>query len=1047
MDSPTEKAASESPAPGRPHSSDAGSATARLVARVALRERWVRAATRALWLLGAAPLAAAALTLLAQVAPSTARALASALIWTAAAAGGLWIILALRARADELAGAARHLGSRLPEVGYDLLAAVELRGSRGGASRGSTELTAAFLREMDARVAPLRPWRLVRRRALALAAGAALLSLAATSAAVALASKGLRDAWALLSERTDVPPSLSREPITGDFELEYRYPAHTGREPRRLSGSSGDIEAPPGTEVLLTTRADRAVGGAALVVNGERVPLAVSERTLRGSFVVSKPGQYRILFLDGERIVAESPDIPIRVEDDKAPVVRLLAPADGVEVLPDDPSVTVRYEAHDDYGLQALRLVFQPDGEPERRVELRSAEGVRASGDYKWELGALGLQPGRAVRYYVEASDNDTVSGPKRGVSPTQSLSLYSESEHRMRALARAERLWERLVTHYADRLEGGERASGGLSAGAPAPRAVDERARALAEELIALARALGEERHPPETLLAALGTIGVELRADTTRIVEHRKVLERYSGANQNVEREAGARLVAGVGADIRHAEKNVLYLEHLLDRERLERLHELAEALRADRRELSRLVESFSKNPNEDARAALLRRVAAIRERMVELQRRMSELAKGIRDSHVNSEALRDALEERDLTSRLDALERLVREGATEDALKQLQSLASEMDELLEGIDEGARDADENADPELAARFEAFRRELDSVTTEQERLAGATKALRDASRAEVRERLRRSGEALRTQLLRDVERLRRAYDTVDPSSLRGQELGARADVLERLAQTRRALDEGDFELAAEAATPGAERADALAESVEARAKTQALLEQLEAQRSRPGGAEQGTSKALRSTSERARENARALDAVADRLRALFEQSPGRSAAERQRLAELEQRQQRITRSAESLKRSMDRVDERAPVFDDEAREQLRQAGERMEASADNLGAGESGRSYEAQRGAIQSLDGLRSQLAKQQRQGRGRGGLPLPVSAGGGRGRGGLPSDAKVELPPEDANRAAREFRQDVMDAMRQGAPERYKEQNRRYYEELVR
>jgi hypothetical protein len=53
------------------------------------------------------------------------------------------------------------------------------------------------------------------------------------------------------------------------------------------------------------------------------------------------------------------------------------------------------------------------------------------------------------------------------------------------------------------------------------------------------------------------------------------------------------------------------------------------------------------------------------------------------------------------------------------------------------------------------------------------------------------------------------------------------------------------------------------------------------------------------------------------------------------------------------------------------------------------------------------------------------------------------GGRGRG--VRQEKVEIPDEDPNAAPQQLRKDVMDAMKQGAPDRYREQNKRYYEEL--
>ena len=59
-----------------------------------------------------------------------------------------------------------------------------------------------------------------------------------------------------------------------------------------------------------------------------------------------------------------------------------------------------------------------------------------------------------------------------------------------------------------------------------------------------------------------------------------------------------------------------------------------------------------------------------------------------------------------------------------------------------------------------------------------------------------------------------------------------------------------------------------------------------------------------------------------------------------------------------------------------------------------------------------------------------------------------GGGKSMGNRGnSQEKVEIPDEDPNAAPREFRKDVMDAMKQGSPDRYKEQTRKYYEELVK
>ena len=54
------------------------------------------------------------------------------------------------------------------------------------------------------------------------------------------------------------------------------------------------------------------------------------------------------------------------------------------------------------------------------------------------------------------------------------------------------------------------------------------------------------------------------------------------------------------------------------------------------------------------------------------------MGELRKGIRDEHLNAEALREMMKEQDMQGALDEIEKLLREGKTDEALAKLQELS---------------------------------------------------------------------------------------------------------------------------------------------------------------------------------------------------------------------------------------------------------------------------------------------------------------------------------------------------------------------------------
>jgi len=74
----------------------------------------------------------------------------------------------------------------------------------------------------------------------------------------------------------------------------------------------------------------------------------------------------------------------------------------------------------------------------------------------------------------------------------------------------------------------------------------------------------------------------------------------------------------------------------------------------------------------------------------------------------------------------------------------------------------------------------------------------------------------------------------------------------------------------------------------------------------------------------------------------------------------------------------------------------------------------------------------------------------GGGGGGFPFPFASSGSPGHDGTdgdPSREKVEIPQVDASKAREQFRRDLLEAMKQGTPETYRGEVKRYYEELVK
>ena len=1002
-----------------------GSAVEHFVDAVRRRQRRAFLLQGALLAFAAFAIAALGAALLAKGAPSWARGLLAL-----GALGGLGLfgwrgLFQARRSAGDQFRTARLVAARLPGVNLDLLAALELRAALGNTDTFSQELARAYLSGTDVRAAALDARHVVDGRPTRVAVLLATTALALLALGALFAPSGLRPLAGLL-RAAEGKTAPSREPITGDVELTYRYPAYVGLLPRTVTGSGGEISAPVGTVVELRTRSDRPVVTAGLLLNGEALPLRVENgRDLSGTLVVRKSGSYTVVFYgrSGKELV-RGPDVPVTAEPDAPPSVALLLPASDLEVDP-EAEVVLRWEATDDHGLSALALVYQTPGGAEVRVPLPLEAGRRSLGTFRWPLAGLKLSAGARVTYFLEALDNDAVDGPQKGTSRAQSLHVYSAAEHRQEALRRVEALWERMVTHLADRMEGPDRARTKDLKAVTAQTAVDESGHALSGDLVATARQLGQERDRVEALVAAVANIGERLgRSVRTTSDARRSFLRIGSRPGEN---DPAARLSRAATEEIAQVERDVLYLESLLDRQRVEELKELNQELAREQRELARLIERFEETKDPALREQMLRQVATLRQRMNELMKRSMAMARGIRDEHFNLESLGEGT-----ASTLDDIEKLLREGKTQEALAKLQQLEAQAEGQMRKMDEQLG----QVDPELVKRFRDFAQGLKETHEEQSRVASETKRIRDHYREQLKERLREKGEALKNQIRRDLEAVAQDYRKTRPGELGPRSDRALENAQSELENLKSALRSDDFDLAADAAHSAGQAADEIAREAE----QQHVLNEMYRN---PGEARDQSKR----TAQRMEQDAQKLHDIQRNLQQLFPPVGSQlSTQDRQRLQQLSQEQRSLERRAQDLGQKMQQLNKLAPLFGDRGVEQLEQVSERMSSATERLEGRDPGRGYGEQKSALDGLEQLQQQMQDAQRGG-GRGGLPMPMFAGREGESGNEISQQKVEIPEADPGTAFQDFRKDLLDAMKQGTPERYREQVKSYYEELVK
>lgn len=264
---------------------------------------------------------------------------------------------------------------------------------------------------------------------------------------------------AAVSERYQL--IISDEPVVTQFQYRLNYPPYTQLQPQTLPANTGDIQVLFGTEVVFTGESNKPLENASLVFEvSDDAPLAVKaaatgqssgesveegqvpettqmSRGIQGAFIAQQSQRYQIRITDVEGFMNRDPiNYTLTVFEDAVPEVAIVAPTRDT-VLDNSMLVELKVEATDDYGIQELQLVYRVEVEgaeavnvPLKRWGVEGADVRRAVFlSYTWDVDRIGIFPGEVLAYYVQALDNDAVSGPNIGKSPTYTLRFPSLSE------------------------------------------------------------------------------------------------------------------------------------------------------------------------------------------------------------------------------------------------------------------------------------------------------------------------------------------------------------------------------------------------------------------------------------------------------------------------------------------------------------------------------------------------------------------------------------------------------------------------------------------
>jgi hypothetical protein len=255
-----------------------------------------------------------------------------------------------------------------------------------------------------------------------------------------------------------VPPAVTQ------LEVQQVFPPYTQRG--TVSRSLGDLSILSGSRLLLKVtsnnpiRPDLPNARAQNVVhlvnsdNPEDVRLTVDPkdpRVLTADVPMPpKTSGFSIHLHDVNDLRSRDPAVyRVDLVPDKEPTVRVTYPERKEELVTRIATLDIGFDAADDYGIAKLSLKYKIDDGPEQTVPLDIAkpgdpQPKRLHNRFAWKIAKLtprsATQPtleGSTVEYWLEAEDNNNVTGPGKGESEHFAARIVSEAEKRAEILAR----------------------------------------------------------------------------------------------------------------------------------------------------------------------------------------------------------------------------------------------------------------------------------------------------------------------------------------------------------------------------------------------------------------------------------------------------------------------------------------------------------------------------------------------------------------------------------------------------------------------------------
>jgi DNA repair ATPase RecN len=852
-------------------------------------------------------------------------------------------------------------------------------------------------------------------------------------------------------------------PAIGHMALQYVFPDYTGL-PARTQEGGGDIQALPGTQVHLSMRANVPLTkGVLRFDSGYEVPLVINGQELHGEMLVMREGTYTVEVEDTHGLKnPQAPRYTIQVVPDLAPKVTIRQPQDGLEV-DEMTTLQIQYEAEDDFGLQDATLVYTGAGGTAQRIPLHKGrfDNRQVQETFTWDMNQWPLPSGDSVQVYIEVYDNDTISGPKKGVSQTLTLKIHSREQEHQNLEQLQEEVAAAVLDLLADHLDLAEQLrtwQEQADTGKPTPsqealqQAREQQRTAMehAEQVThQIEQALERVQHDPFSTYETYADLQA-LQRNMAHLQNTLMPQLQQSLQAMHPQSPSPAQLQQPkqqLEAAVQELERLSAFAEHIASGEKLNDMAQLSNKLLDQQNKLLAALDNLPKDfQGGELPPELQKMLDALQSLMQDLMQAMAQLPMTLPDEFLNRQL--DSFPLSDMMRQLQEMKQKLEAGDVEGARQMAEQLLKNLSAMVAALQNMRQQARGGSLDAMSQQLMESSNKLADLVQRQEQIVDGTQDIDQDTLNQLNEAQKQAFDTVQRRFEQELNDLARLAGEMSRRARQHPELDtafqdAYQQFLRQLHAVRKSLQDHELPQVAED----------LAEAERQLAWMRQRAERL----GQPD-------RTLQQQSARAQQHLQAMQQALDGLPQ--DRQAMLTPSQRGQLGELGQRQGGVRNDTQTLQQEVQRLLPLMPFLPAELGQQLQEA---LPFMGEAQGALEGQRSQQALPPEQEALERLRNaqngmQQAMQNMAQRGQMmGMSMPMLRQAGRfpmpefmpqpnvdeqqaGAAGA-SVRNFQLPDKQAYKVPRMFREDIMDALKQGYPERFKELIEQYYRNIVR